>query len=139
MDLSKNFVVSRQGINFARVYNVKEALREMPDFGDNNKGRAWNQSVSLYTTSAQIEVVPNCFAYMFTCLGDTAVRVNGMVVFPNATPLTALGDSRTMSGHWLDMYKGRIEIAFAFPAGAAPLLELVQVFYIPGDCKISGA
>lgn len=137
MDLSKNFVVSGSGINFAKVYSVHEALKESPNFGDNNKGRAWNQCVNLYTSSQEVEVVPNCFTYMFTNLGDTAVRVNGMVVFPSATPLTALGDSRTMGAHRLDMYKGRIEISFAAPVGAAPLLELVQEYYLVGVCKIS--
>lgn len=138
MDFSKYYTVSREGINFAKVYSVEEALKDQPEIGVNNTGRAWNQTVGLYTQSQQIEVVKNCFGYMFTNLGDTACRVNGMVVFPSATPLTALGDSRTMSAHWLDMYKGRISISFAAPVNAAPLLEIVQVFYLSGDCKISG-
>ena len=74
--------------------------------------------------------MPGCFALMFTNLGDTIVTVNDMVLFPSATPATALGDSRSIGGHWLDIYKGNISIKFIQPVGANPRVEVVQQFYV---------
>lgn len=65
---------------------------------------------------------------MFTNLGSAICRVNGMVVFPSATPATDLGDSRTISGHEGDLYYGNINVAFE--AAGNPLVEIVQVFYL---------
>lgn len=90
--------------------------------------RIYNMSVETYDTSQRIDVVENCFAFMFTNIGDTPCRVNGMVIFPSATPATALGDSRAVSGHVMDIYKGNIIISFD-PGGAAPNVEIVQLFY----------
>ena len=92
-------------------------------------GRAWNFSALPYELSTPIDVVENCFAVMFTNIGDTTARLNGMVIFPSATPTTALGDSRTISGHWLDIFKGNLRLAFDVPGGATPLVEIVQFFY----------
>lgn len=91
--------------------------------------RIWNQVVGVYVESEQVTRVENCFAYMFTNLGDTIAFVNGIVIFPSATPLTALGDSRSMSGHLLDLYKGNLTLAFAAPVGANPKVEIIQLFY----------
>lgn len=93
--------------------------------------RLWNFTVSKYSESQQIDVTPGCFAIMFTNLGDVIARLNDMVIFPSATPLTALGDSRSLSGHFLDLYKGNLSLAFQVPtAGVAPLVEVVQLFYV---------
>jgi hypothetical protein len=92
-------------------------------------GRGWNLSVIPYEQSQSIDVVDNCFAIMFTNIGDTVARMNGMVIFPSATPTTSLGDSRTVSGHWLDIFKGNLRLAFDVPGGATPLVEVVQFFY----------
>jgi hypothetical protein len=94
-----------------------------------NMGRGWNLSVIPYEISQPIDVVENCFAIMFTNIGDTPARLNGMVIFPSATPATALGDSRTISGHWLDIFRGNLRLAFNVPGGAAPQVEIVQFFY----------
>jgi len=93
-----------------------------------NTTRAYNHTVNTYDTSGSIPVVKGCFAYMFTNLGATDCRVNGMLVFPSATPATDLGDSRTISGHERDLYYGNIQIAFA--AGAGSLVEIVQLYYL---------
>jgi hypothetical protein len=97
--------------------------------GYENYGRGWNVSALPYSISDSIDVVDNCYAIMFTNIGDTIARVNGFVIFPSATPLTALGDSRTISGHLLDIYQGNIRLAFNVPAGANPQVEIAQFFY----------
>lgn len=91
--------------------------------------RQYNMDVQTYSESQTVTVTKGCFAFMFTNLGDRVASVNGMVIFPSATPTTSLGDSRTISGHELDVYSGNINLAFT-GAGAAPLVEIVQLFYI---------
>lgn len=96
------------------------------------KGRAWNMSVQVYSTAGNIDRAENCFGFMFTNLGDVIANVNGMVIFPNALP-NALGDSRSVSGHLMDLYKGLINLGFQNPtAGVNPAVEIVQFFYLPG-------
>lgn len=89
---------------------------------------AWNMSVLTYSEGDSITVLPNCFAIMFTNVGDDLAFVNDMRIFPNANPATGLGDSRTVGGHWLDLYCGNINLKFA-GVGVAPLVEIVQLFY----------
>ncbi len=102
--------------------------------GDNNQvGRMYNHSVNIYNKSENVLVVKGCFAYMFTNIGDVIARVNGMVIFPSSTPATSLGDSRSVSGHLLDIYKGNMTLAFdANTLGVNPQVEIVQLFYL-GD------
>lgn len=95
---------------------------------DINKTRAYNMSVATYNQSQLIPLVENCFAFMFTNLGDSIATINGMVIFPSATPATALGDSRSVSGHLMDLYKGNITLTI-LPGGVAPLVEVVQLYY----------
>lgn len=92
--------------------------------------QGWNISVQQYSKSDYIPVVENCFAYMFTNIGDTIATVNGMIIHPSAVPATNLGDSRSVMAHKDDVYKGRILLSFASPAGANPLVEIVQLYYI---------
>ena len=91
-------------------------------------------SVDIYTQSTQVTVINNCFAFMFTNLGDVAATVNGMVIFPSATPATVLGDSRAVSGHLMDLFKGNITLAIT-PGGANPRVEIVQLFYVDDYTK----
>jgi hypothetical protein len=93
--------------------------------------RMYNSSTMQYSSGGQIPVQQGCFAFMFTNIGDQPATVNGMVVYPSATPTTDLGDSRTISGHEGDLYMGNITISFdATGGGTNPRLELVQLFYI---------
>jgi hypothetical protein len=92
--------------------------------------RGYNMTVNTYNKSDDIIVTKNCFAFMFTNIGDTTARINGMVIFPSTTPGSSLGDSRSISGHLLDVYAGVMRLSFDTPAGAAPLVEIVQLFYI---------
>jgi hypothetical protein len=92
-------------------------------------GRNWNQAVTLVYKSGYVNRVQGCFAYMFTNLGDVPVTVNDMIVYPTSAP-PALGDSRSISGHIEDIYKGSFKVSFESPtAGVNPVLELVQLFY----------
>jgi len=66
---------------------------------------------------------------MFTNTGDTIVTVNGMVAYPG-TPGTILGDSRSVTMQEGEEYSGLIQVAFAIPLGAAPAVEIVQLYYV---------
>lgn len=93
-------------------------------------GRAFDIIVQVYSLNTYIPVARKCFAFMFTNVGDTPATVKGMVVFPSATPATALGDSRTISGHKLDVYAGEMDLSFRPPLGTAQAVEVVQLYYI---------
>lgn len=92
--------------------------------------KPYNITVQVYTENTYVPVARNCFAYMFTNIGDTAATVNGMVIFPSATPATSLGDSRTIAGHVMDLYTGNITLSFRAPVAAAPGVEIVQLYYV---------
>lgn len=94
------------------------------------QGRVFDISVQVYNANTYITVAPNCFAFMFTNIGDTTATVKGMVIFPSATPTTALGDSRSISGHKLDIYTGTMDLSFRTPLGASPAIEVVQLYYV---------
>lgn len=91
--------------------------------------RAYNDSTLVYVVGGEIAKMDGLFAFMFTNLGDDTAWVNGKVIFPSATPGTALGDSRTISGHLGDLYKGNITLKFA-GVGVAPSVEICQLFYV---------
>jgi hypothetical protein len=93
--------------------------------------RMYNLYVQVYNTPLQVPVAKGCFAFMFTNVGDTVATVNGMVIFPSATPLIALGDSRTIAAHENEVYTGNITLAFLPTVGATtPNVEIVQLYYI---------
>lgn len=92
--------------------------------------RKYNMTVQVYSENEYVPPAEKCFAFMFTNLGDTIATVNGMVVFPSATPATAIGDSRTIAAHWGELYTGNITLSFRAPLGAAPAVEIVQLYYI---------
>jgi hypothetical protein len=91
--------------------------------------QTWQESVQLYSISTPVATQKNCFALMFTNVGDTIVRVNNMILFPNTNPATGLGDSRSIAAHRTDLYKGSINVSFDNPGGANPLVEIVQLCY----------
>lgn len=92
--------------------------------------RPYNISVQTYNLNSYVTVQKGCFAYMFTNIGDTTATVNGMVIFPSATPATSLGDSRTIAAHEMEIYTGNITLSFRAPVGVAPNVEIVQLYYI---------
>lgn len=93
-------------------------------------GQPYDMTVQVYTDNTYIPVAHKCFAFMFTNIGDTTATVHGMVIFPSATPTTALGDSRSISGHKLDVYTGNMDLSFRAPVGVAPSVEIVQLYYV---------
>lgn len=90
--------------------------------------RAWNMSVEIVTQAKQVDLMANCFAFMFTNLGNTTAFLNDIVVFPSAGFPNAIGDSRSISAHLLDLYKGNLTVKFG--PGATPRLEIIQLFYL---------
>jgi len=111
--------------------NTEMRLRELLD--KVSKGldyRPYDMTVQIYSENTYITVAKGCFAFMFTNIGTAIATVKGMVVFPSATPATALGDSRSISGHKLDVYMGSMDLSFRPPLGALPQIEVVQLYYI---------
>lgn len=91
--------------------------------------RNWNFATEVYGPNQQVQVLPGCFAIMFTNIGDVPAEVGGMLLYPGVVG-TSLGDSRSLGGHLMDLFKGRIQIKFLPSAGTQPLVELVQLFYL---------
>lgn len=104
--------------------------RLIDELGRQLNGQPYDMTVQVYNNNTYIPVSRKCFAFMFTNVGDTTATVKGMVIFPSATPATALGDSRTISGHKLDIYTGTMDLSFRAPVGAAPAVEVVQLYYV---------
>lgn len=92
--------------------------------------RAWDMICLPYVTGRRIAVVKNCFAFLFVNIGDTPATVNNQLIFPSATPATALGDARSVGAHQLDLYKGKIELKFLVPIGLNPKVEITQLHYL---------
>lgn len=65
-----------------------------------------------------------------TNIGDTIAQINGITLFPSATPLTDAGDSIEIKGNELDEYSGNLKLSFNFPVGAIPRVQIIQQFYI---------
>ncbi len=93
------------------------------------KRRYWNKSVQVYTEGKRITVEKGAFAFMFTNVGNDKAEIDDMTLFPSATPLTALGDSKSLTAHECDMYNGRFNLIFA-GVGNAPAMEVVQLYYM---------
>jgi hypothetical protein len=104
--------------------------RLIDELGRQLNGQPYDMTVQVYNQNTYIPVAHKCFAFMFTNVGDTTATVKGMLIFPSATPATALGDSRSISGHKLDLYKGTMDLSFRAPVGAAPAVEIVQLYYV---------
>lgn len=94
------------------------------------KDRKFNMNVLQYSKSGNIIRMDGLFAFMFTNIGDMVARINGMVIFPSATPTTQLGDARTIAAHENELYLGTINLSFDPSGGGSnPLVEVVQLFY----------
>ena len=112
-------------VSTADVLQAKLSSQLLKELG----GRPFNMIVQIYQQNTYIPVSCGCFAFMFTNLGDTIATVKGMVIYPSATPGSALGDSRTIAGHKLDIYTGTMDLSFRPPVGANPQVEVVQLYY----------
>ena len=86
--------------------------------------------VSIIQTSGWYDVERNCNGFSVTNIGDVIVKVNDQIFYPGVIGVS-LGDSRTFGGNELDIYKGKIKVAFQVPpAGVNPQIELVQKVYV---------
>lgn len=96
------------------------------------KFNSYNITVNNYGGNQQgfINLVPNCNSIFAMNLGDTIAFINGIPLFPSATPATVAGDSMEISGNELDAYQGNLKLSFAFPQGATPQVLIVQQFYV---------
>lgn len=88
----------------------------------------WQESVQIYSRSTPVVTQRNCFAVLFTNLGDDVVTVNSIDLFPNSNPATGSGDSISLAGHKNDLYTGSINISFA-GVGVAPKVRVIQLCY----------
>lgn len=110
-------------------YETNDLLKRI--YGCLSISKPYNMYVQIYNTPLQVDVAKGCFAFMFTNVGDTIATVNGMVIFPSATPATALGDSRTIAAHQNEIYTGNITLAFLPTGGATtPNVEIIQLYYV---------
>ena len=82
-----------------------------------------------YQASGWFDIPQNCNGFMVTNVGDTVVTVLDQIFYPGV-PGTSLGDSRTYGGNAGEVYKGQLKVAFAFPTGAAPNIEVVYKVYV---------
>src|SRR4051812_22946859 len=81
--------------------------------------RPFNFAVSIITTSQSFTYPKGTTALLFRNLGAVTVTVQGITLFPSATPATVAGDSISVGAHKNDIFTGVIKIAFA--AGANPI------------------
>lgn len=97
------------------------------------KQRYYDINTQNYYKPQRVKRSERCMGFMFTNVGDVTAYVNGMVIYPNATP-NSLGDSRTIMGHEGEEYKGPINLSFdSASAGTAPNVEIVQMFYVDSN------
>lgn len=91
----------------------------------------YNFTVSNYYQSGRITVERWCNGITITNLGDAPASVNGMILYPSATPGTALGDSRSIGGNEGEIFKGNLNLSFDLSGGAvSPQVEIIQKFYV---------
>lgn len=94
-----------------------------------SENRKYNISVANYSTSQRVNVIKGCNAFAAVNLGDTIAEINGVPIFPSATPATIRGDVFGIAGNENEVYRGNIQLSFRTPLGAAPLVAIVQQFY----------
>lgn len=93
--------------------------------------RQFDFNVQVFTRSAFIDVVERCNAISITNVGDTAARVDQILLFPSATPATVLGDSASIGGNQNEVLsRQQLQLIFVAPVGAAPAIQVIQKFYI---------
>jgi len=95
----------------------------------------WNDSTELYgpeelaQNSGSIKREKNMFALEITNTGDTICFFNGRILYPGV-PGTSIGGSISMGHPIGKIFKGKISLAFDFPLGAKPEIEVSQLYYI---------
>lgn len=92
----------------------------------------------LYFASVDVQRPKYINGFTVTNIGDTTFKINGKLLFPSATPLTAQGDSMSFGGNENEIYIGKITLAFEiagspFPIGVNPVCEIVYKTYLEED------
>lgn len=90
----------------------------------------FNIVTNQYRASAKIVVERGCNSVQVTNLGTSTVQINGVTLFPSATPATVAGDSISFGGNLGEIYKGDLNLVMVLPLGATPLVEITQKYYI---------
>jgi len=91
----------------------------------------YNIVPTQYTITSKVKVEKGCNTFTVTNLGTSIIRVNNNItLFPSVTPATVVGDSIVIGGNVFEVYKGEINVTVVLPAGAAPLYEVIQKFYL---------
>lgn len=94
------------------------------------KGRKYNLSIVNYSAGGNITVMKDCNSVAVVNVGDTIAEINGIPLFPSATPATVRGDAVSINGNEGELYKGNLRLAFRVPIGAAPQVIIIQQFYV---------
>lgn len=89
----------------------------------------YNAITGTYTQDTEVEVQNFCNGYVARNTGDTIVFVNGVRLLP-APGVGLSGESISVGGNLGEIYKGRIQVRFNAPLGAAPTVEITQKFYL---------
>lgn len=100
-----------------------------------NEFTGWNDETVLYNQQElanagnSVQRAKNCFAVIVTNTGDTPLRFNNRILYPGV-PGTSNGDSVSMGDATGKLFKGQIRIVFQAPIGAAPQVEVCQLYYL---------
>lgn len=89
----------------------------------------YNLTFTPYRAGGNVEVDDRCNGFTVVNLGDDTALINGVPLFPSATPLTAIGDVLSIGGNEGELYKGVISLSFA-GVGVAPQVMVIQKFFI---------
>jgi len=89
----------------------------------------YNVIVQTYTTQEEIEVTRLCNGVSIRNLGDTPATINGVRLLPSLVA-GQTGESVQFGGNLGELYRGRLSLVFIAPAGVAPLVEVIQKFYV---------
>jgi len=91
----------------------------------------YNNTIQSFTTSQDVIVEKLCNGFTAINYGDVIAEINGIRIFPSATPATVVGDSLSVGGNAGEIYKGQIILKFVQPtAGVAPRVVIVQKYLI---------
>ena len=105
------------------MQSVEEIIKKLFD------ALRYNITVNRYTVTTKVPVERGCNGFQVTNLGTSVITVNGITLFPSATPATVAGDSIIIGGNVFETYKGDLTVVVVLPAGATPLFEVLQKFH----------
>lgn len=78
--------------------------------------------------NTSIEIMPNCNSITIINIGTTQATVNYFIPLNAGVPGTSNGESFTFGGNRLEIFNGRLDIAF--PGTGAGNVVVIQKIYI---------